>query len=224
MEILPEDQKVVDLLSKLKDTNGGYPSEMFASRRQTYMKQVANIGLGVGAGLKNTTKGGNGSGATTTITGKILEVALVAAIAIEAGTAAYLYRDKIADLIQDYTVSSDVQIEAPPAEDTNNILVETMETSSVTATLSSTPSVIASSTPAPNIVGNNNTNLNNNSATNMSVNSTPNPGGNNGNHFGQTPKPERTKVNNGGGNGNGNGSGGGNGTSNGNGNGNNNKP
>ena len=98
MDNLSDDQKIVDLLTKLKGSNGGYPSDMLAARRRTYLRQMANVGLGIGigAGLKETLKGGsNGAGAASTVTGKILEIALVAAITLEAGTAAYLYREKL---------------------------------------------------------------------------------------------------------------------------------
>ena len=210
MEILPDDEKVVELLSKLKNSNGGYPSDMLASRRQMYLKQVANIGIGVGIGaaMKNTVKSGNGAGATATITSKILEVALVAAIAIEAGTAAFLYRDKIADLVKTYTSPANTQVAVPTSDDiasTDPALVEIIESPSATAT-PVTPSLTPSGTQSPQVAVNNNGNTG--AGTNVGANSTPNPGGNNGNHFGQTPKPARTIENNdgsGGGSNNGNG-------------------
>ena len=216
MEILPDDEKVVELLSKLKNSNGDYPSDMFASRRRTYLKQVANVGLGIGigAGFKNAAKGGNGAGATATITSKILEVALVTAIAIEAGTAAYLYRDKIADVVKTYTNPANIQVAVPTTDDiasTNPALVEIIESPSASAT-PGTPSMTPSGTQSPEVAVNNNGN--NGTGTNVSSNSTPDPGGNNGNHFGQTPKPERTKDNKK--DGGGNNSGGGNSTGNGN--------
>jgi len=40
MELTPDDQKVVDLLSKLKNSNGKYPSDILEARRQAYLKQV----------------------------------------------------------------------------------------------------------------------------------------------------------------------------------------
>ena len=50
MDNLSEDQKIVDLLTKLKNSNGGYPSDMLAARRRTYLRQMANVGLGIGIG------------------------------------------------------------------------------------------------------------------------------------------------------------------------------
>jgi len=193
MEPVSNDEKVVQLLSKLKDSDGGYPGDMLASRRQNYLKQVANVGMGIGigAGIKHAAKTGNGAGTTATITSKILETALVAAIAVEASTAAYLYRDKISDFVKTYTNSSSVQAAPPTATDkslANPDVAEVVLTPSIT-TLVTTPS----GTPSPELAGDNTSNNNN---TNLGANSTPNPGGNNGNHFGQTPKPVRTKENN----------------------------
>jgi len=222
--ISKNDEKVVELLSKLKNSNGGYPSDLLASRRRMYLKQVANVGLGIGigTGLKNSVKGGNGAGATTTITSKILETALVAAIAIEASTAAYLYRDKITDLVKSYTTSSNVQVTAPASVDTsskNPNVAEILVTPSITMP-SVTPSGTPSGTPATTLAGNNNNNANNNNGTSVNANSTPIPNGNNGNQYGLTPKPVRTKDNQNNNSGDGSGDSGGNGGGNGNGNGN----
>ena len=202
MELNPDDKKVIDLLSKLKNTNGGYPSDILAARRQAYLKQVANVGLGigVGAGIKNAAKNGNGVGAVATITSKILETTLIAAIAIEAGAVAYIYRDKIVDLIRTYTGSSN---NAQESGSSNTGLIEptvsppatvttpsaTAATPSVTVTTPSSTVTVTAGTPSPNVAGNNN-------SSGVSVNATPKPGDNNGNHYGQTPKPERTKDNN----------------------------
>jgi len=223
MELDPEDKEVVDLLSKLKDSNGTYPSDILAARRQTYLRQIANagLGLGVGTGIKNAAQSGSGAGGTTaTITSKILEAALIAAIAIEAGTIVYVYRDKIADLVRTYTGSANVQEIASPATDSsssNSEFVVNTGVPSVTATTPSGTVTVTSGTPSPEVAGDNNS-----SDTNASVNATPSPGDNNGNQFGLTPKPERTKENNNnidGGTSNNNGGG-----NNNNSNGNNNKP
>jgi len=224
MDLSPEDKKVIDLLSKLKNSNGSYPSDILTARRQAYLKQVANVGLGVGinSGLKNVTKIGNGSGAvTTTITSKILETALIAAIAVEAGAATYLYRDKLANLVKTYTHSSSVQeVGTLPSNNGSSVrpgLIETLESPSATITTpSNTPPVTPSGTPGPELAG-----VNNN-GTDTNINATPKPGGDNGNHYGQTPKPERTQDNNNNNNG-GNNNGGG-GSNNNGGGGNKNKP
>jgi len=146
MELTPNDKKVVDLLSKLKNSGGTYPPDILAARREAYLKQMASVGLGMGLGigLKNAAKGGsNGGGMIATASSKILEIVLVAAIAIEAGTAAYLYRDKIADLIKTYRNSSNVQEVVPATKDTATTapeLIEIVESPSATAlTPSGTP-------------------------------------------------------------------------------------
>ncbi len=202
MQLNPNDQKVIDLLSKLKVSNGAYPSEIYAARRQAYLKQVASVGLGiggVGAGLKNAAKSGNGAtGTVATVTSKILETALIAAIAIEAGTAAYLYRDKIAELVRTYTGSSTVQEVVPPTgagSSSNSELVGNTEAPVVTVITSSGTVIVTSGTPSPEVAAGNN----NGETTNL--NATPGPSDKNGNQYGLTPKPVRTKDNNDGGGG-----------------------
>jgi hypothetical protein len=209
MELSPSDKRVVDLLSKLKNSNGAYPPDILAARREAYLKQMASVGLGMGAGavFKNAVKGAGNSAGAATITSKILEIALIAAITIEAGTAAYFYRDKIADLVKKYTGSSNVQVVAPPPDDTS-----TLSAGLVQITVSPSATMLTpSGTPSPEIAVNND----NNNGSGSSVNATPSPD-NNGNQYGLTPKPVRTKDNNtdGGSNDNGGNSNGGNGNNN----------
>ena len=180
----PNDNKVINLLSKLKKLNGMYPPDIYAARRQTYLRQVASVGVGIGAGvgIKNAIKGGNGAiGTVATITSKILEAVLITAIVAEVGAAAYLYRNKIIDVIKTYTGLSNVREVAPSVINTssnNSGLVE------ATKTPFATPSDIPTYTLVPPIVIINN---------NVNPSVTPKPGGDNGNHYGNTPKPERTK-------------------------------
>src|ERR1044071_7011594 len=99
-----QDKEIVRLLTKLKDTDGKYPPDLFAARRQAYLTHMGEIGLGIGAGLKiknalNSAKTPALSSATSTV----LESALVVAIVAETGTVAYFYRDKLADLVQTIT-------------------------------------------------------------------------------------------------------------------------
>ncbi len=197
MEDLFEDKQVVDLLTKLKDTNGTYPSEMLAARRQMYQRQVANValGLGLGTGIKHIAKGGGNAsgGAAAAVSSKVLETVLIAAITLEAGTATYLYRDKIADAIKSYLSKPTTQEVASPASDESASNPELIPTTQVTP--SEEPSATPSGSPSPvyagPTTGNNTTGNNGNSDVN--ANATPDPGGNNGNQYGLTPKPERTK-------------------------------
>ncbi len=201
MEDVSEDKQVVDLLTKLKDANGPYPAEMLAARRKAYQQQVANIGLGlgIGTGIKHIVKGGgNSSGLAATVTGKVLETALIAAITIEAGTATYLYRDKIADAVKSYLSKPTAQEVASSASNDENLANPKTVPVTPTVTPSVEPSATPSGSPSPMYTGTttgNNTNGNNGGS---SVNATPDPGGNNGNQYGLTPKPERTKDTGGG--------------------------
>ena len=185
-----QDKEIVRLLTKLKDTDRKYPSDLFAARRQGYLRQMGEIGLGIGAGagIKNLAKGGKVpvlSSATSTV----LESALMVAIVAETGTVAYFYRDKLADLFQTITKEVDGQEITPPPVHTEQAIQGITPSPAVTATLpSSTLSVSPTgteltSTPPPGAVED----------TTISTNSTPAPNGNNGNHYGQTPRPERTK-------------------------------
>jgi len=187
----PQDKEIVRLLTKLKDTDGKYPPDLFAARRQGYLRQMGEIGLGIGVGVgtKNAVKSGKAP-AFSSATSTVLESALVVAIVAEAGTVAYFYRDKLAELFQTITKEARGQEVTPPPIHTELEIQGVTPSPAVTATL---PSVTLSvsptgteltSTPVPGVAEENNT---------ISGNSTPAPGGNNGNHYGQTPKPQRTK-------------------------------
>jgi hypothetical protein len=186
-----QDKEIVRLLTKLKDTAGKYPPDLFAARRQGYLKQMGQIGLGigVGGGIKNAVKSGKApvfSSATSTV----LESALVVAIIAESGTVAYFYRDKLADLFKMITNEARIQQVTPPPVHTELGIQGVTPSPALTATF---PSVTLSvsptgteltGTPVPGVVEDNNT---------ISGDSTTAPTGNNGNHYGQTPKPQRTK-------------------------------
>jgi len=193
MEITPDDKKIVDLLSKLKKSNGSYPSDLLASRRQQYVRQIANVGMGIGIGMgiRKSLKNGNGGvGVATTVASKVVEIVLVAAIVIEAGTAAYLYRNKIASFIRSFTSPNVQQVVPQPNNASQNPVVNDNQQTPVPA-ISETPS----GTSLTDMAGSTNSTTGNNNS-NTNVNATPNPSDGNGNQYGQTPKPERTKDNN----------------------------
>jgi hypothetical protein len=192
MEFDPKDHDIVSLLTKLKNTSGGYPSRLLASRRQTYLKQVANIGLGIGIGAayKSHTKTGTGTAGAPVAAGKLIETALVIAIVAQAGAAAYIYRDKLRDVIQSFSSSPRVEeVTSPPVITSplpqSPITVLETETPVASETPIDTPTT---GTPAPSAVSETSQAEGNNQ-----IASTPNPNVDNGNHFGQTPKPDRTK-------------------------------
>jgi hypothetical protein len=186
-----QDKEIVRLLTKLKDADGKYPPDLLAARRQHYLKQMGQIGLGmgVGAGLKNVVKSGKAPALSST-TSTILESALVVAIVAETGTVAYFYRDKLAEAFQKITKESRVQEIAPSPVHTEQAIQGVTPSPALSSThpsptLSASPTAIElSSTPIPGVVEENNT---------ISASSTPALNGNNGNHYGQTPKPQRTK-------------------------------
>jgi hypothetical protein len=194
-----QDKEIVRLLTKLKDADGKYPPDLLAARRQHYLKQMGQfgLGLGVGAGLKNAVKSGK-TPAFSSTTSTILESALVVAIVAETGTVAYFYRDKLAEIVQKFTKESRVQeVATSPSpvqggQEIHGVNPSPAIISTVpTTTLPVSPTAVElSSTPIPGVVQENNT---------TSASSTPAPNvnngnnGNNGNHYGQTPKPQRTK-------------------------------
>jgi hypothetical protein len=214
MEYDPQDNEVIHLLKKLKNSNGAYPPEMLALRRQGYLKQVAEIGAGAGlaVGLRNLAKGGKGATGLSSTAGTVVEALLVVALVAEAGALTYFYRDKVADYIRSITRSPQVQeIANPPV--LPSPLVEMKITPSPVATITGTvtesltpgtPSgtpltELAAGTTQPN--GTNGVGVKSESTSVPGGNengsgpsvSTRVPNGNNGNHYGQTPKPERTK-------------------------------
>ena len=84
-----QDKEIVRLLTKLKDADGKYPPDLLAARRQGYLKQMGQIGLGIGAGIKiknalNSAK----APALASATSRVLESALVVAIVAETGAVA----------------------------------------------------------------------------------------------------------------------------------------
>ena len=202
-EFDPKDEKVVELLAKLKNANSPYPSAMLESRRQSFMSQMA--GMGVGAAFKNAVKNGNGTGGTSTTTGLLLEATLIVAIVAESIVLAYIYRDRLVDVFKGTSTTPAIQevTSLPVVTSSFPTLDPTLEIPEVSisaipeVSISAIPTEIAThippGTPTPAVAQSLNTN---NSEAATLTGSTPNPNGNNGNngnHYGQTPKPERTK-------------------------------
>lgn len=208
MELDPQDQEIIKLLTRLKDADVAYPKDMLATQRGKYLKQMAEVELGSGAvtEIKDTIKDRPTPSLSPTASA-LLEGALVVAIIAQTGAIAYFYRDKLADFFQNDTTTSRVQEVAtqpvvPTALEIQGVTPSPAVTSTLpSATMASSPTQIATVLtntlmPAP-------TEQNNSTTTTAAVNqidSTPDPNvgnGNNGNHYGQTPKPERTKESNG---------------------------
>lgn len=195
MELDPNDYDIVKLLTRLKNTNGAYPPELLNPRRQTYLRRVAEIGLGFGvvAGLQTTVKNGGKAGSFSSTMGGLIEVALVLAIVTEAGAAAYIYREQISALIQSYSSQPKVEeVTAAPETIFSTELPELVLTELPEAT--PTPETTGTPSPSSTVVASAAANNEQNNQDNQGSqsNATPDPNGNSGNHFGQTPKPDRT--------------------------------
>jgi hypothetical protein len=202
---------VFQLLKNLKDTNGTYPQELLAARRQGYLRQVAEVsgGAGLAAALKTTVKSTHAAGTgSLPSAGTLVESLLIVAIAAEASTVAYLYRDNFADLYQNITRSPQVvEVANPPVvvspipdfefTPTPVFTEELTATSTETITPVGTPSVLAE-LPATNHrddlgQGNDQGTATTNTLPGVVSTQRPDDGNDdNGNHYGLTPKPVRT--------------------------------
>lgn len=221
MELNARDNEVINLLTKLKNANVTYPQELLVLRRQGYIKQVAEVSAGAGfaMALGSTIKGGNGVGGAP-VASKLLEMLLVVAIVAEASAVAYFYRDRVAELFR--TISNAPRVEeisSPPViespfptfESTMNPAVTPTQTQTPTKTPLATPSfqfaaeatdqaggAVMEATDQPGGVAGEATHQGSTEESSQTV-STPAPSdntndhSNNGNQYGLTPKPERTR-------------------------------
>jgi len=203
MEFDPEDQDIIQLLAKLREIEAKYPEELLAARRQSYLHRMGEVGLGLGAerGMEEIAKDIKTPNVAPAA-GTLVETVLVDAIIVEALTLTYLYRDKLAGLVRTITAKAGVQ-EVTPAPAVTTALEIKTATPALTATMPSAATLTmpveipATGTiaPLPSVAQQDN----NNTAGVDLLNATPAPNDlngnhtNNGNHYGQTPKPERTK-------------------------------
>lgn len=204
MEIDEIDDDVIKLLTKLREAEGNYPVEMMSLRRQGYVKQIAALGIGAGAGaaLNAAAKGAGGS-SIPPIVSTILETALIVAIVAEAGFVAIINRDRVTELFRTISSQSTTEQVSPPPD----VAAPLIEPSVVVMTAEPTELVTETSTgvgtPAPAMLFMTEAD-NPEDGDGPQANSTPDPNNdndnsdNNGNHYGQTPIPERTKESGGG--------------------------
>ncbi len=204
------DKDILGLLSNLKNAENNYPSEMIQSRRDLYRKQAAGMAVLVKT-TGNGTMAGNGESANAgpASLGTFLEIALVIMIVVEAGIAAYIYRDQIADFINS-TLPPKVEVDVyPPKDSTSTPVVlpaagEELDTATPTALPIDTPAITVTVTgtaidtaPATPLLTLAPEGLENAQVTDQQIQSTPPPPRDNpGNHYGNTPKSERTKDSN----------------------------
>lgn len=220
MDFEPEEQQIVELLTRLKNQqDGAYPKKLLASRRQVFLGQMASIGAGLGIGAKlktaaKSSKAGSVSHLSSFSVSSLVETLLVVAIVAQAGVIAYTYRDRIVDFVNSLSGITTPTADSIPVTGSSVPEVVVSDTPIVTVTPIETPTttvtVISSNTTSSDITSNGD-------IQNTTVVETPQPANNNpGNHFGQTPKPTQEKNNtnpssdsggSGGGGGNGNGNG-----------------
>lgn len=202
MDFDPEEQEIIDLLTKLRNQGGTYPKKLLTNRRQVFLGQMASVGMGLGVGERikppaSPPKTGMFPHLSGLSASSLIETILILAIVVQASVVAYAYRDKLVDIINTLSASSP----SIPTDDyipvTGASPTETAAFDTPTSTISETPTASPSSTMTPlppTSMDNHSINPNNNDT---SPGVTPRPtNGNNGNHYGQTPKPERTKENN----------------------------
>lgn len=150
IERSPNPNDIINLLSKLKAQTPDYPSDMLAARKAAFISQIATTNLGsLGRGGKGGGDGGslsNGSGmfgGMSTAQGIMLQAVIGVWIIAAMLTAAYVLRDRIVDLLQDYGIVS-VEITQIPSID-SPIPVTGIPSSD--ALLTETPSPVATVIP-----------------------------------------------------------------------------
>lgn len=203
MEFEEQDLDVVRLLTELKETDANYPVELLASRRQNFARQIEVFGMGaVGAALAlNAAAKGAGGFSIPAIAGTIVETVLIVAIVVEVGIVASINRQEMLDLFRTIVSppgAEQIITRTPPDSAVPLVeptLIDTQEPPEiVTETATSAPTLTAVSTPSPEMLL---VTVTNSDAADtddgFQADSTPAPHVNNGNHFGQTPKPERTR-------------------------------
>ena len=144
------DKDVLQLFASLKNAENTYPQDMITSRRDTFSKQVAAMAIlakaGVDAAVSSqvaaTKAPTSAAGASSVSISTILETALVIAIVVEAGVAAYAYREKIAEFFNSTFGPKVEQIVSPPDNSSSDIIAgdaNTAETSEGTPAVTETP-------------------------------------------------------------------------------------
>ncbi len=207
------DKDVLRLFTSLKSAESTYPQDMIQSRRERFAKQAAAMaalmkagGNGTGSTGTSQTAASAGSGSTTAIVGgmsvgSLLETVLVIAIVAEAGVAAYVYREKIAEFINS-TFGPKVEQTANPNNNSSPSLIATDDaTPEITESPMATPTAVVTQTVTP--LGfidplSVDSQENNGDGSTQAVASTPNPSNqnnpdknNNGLHLGQTKQPTK---------------------------------
>lgn len=193
------DKDVLQLFTSMKNAENNYPQDMIESRRDMFAKQAAAMAVLAKAGgdavastattqtAATASSGAAGTGSSISMA-TILETALVIAIIAEAGVAAYVYREKIAEFFNSTFGPKAEQVASPP-EGTSSDPVITDEVTIIAIPSDGSPTVTITETPIPPELVNPGTTDNDNGG-NTRVASTQAPTDDNpGLHLGQTKQP-----------------------------------
>jgi len=108
LERSPNPSDIINLLSKLKASTPDYPSDMMAARKAAFLDQVSTMGFdgpgkggGDGGSLSNSS---SVFGGMSTAQGILLQAVIGVWVIAAMLTAAYVFRDQIIDLLQDYGI------------------------------------------------------------------------------------------------------------------------
>jgi len=197
------DKDVLQLFTSLKSMENGYPQNLIESRRDNFTKQAAAMLVLMKVGRNGASSTGRAAASTTTNStpavgggmsmSTLLETVLVVALVVEAGVAAYIYRDKIAEFFNS-TFRPKVEQTTNPNNNPSPDLVTNDEstaefTKTPEATLTVTGTSLVIDTPVPSGLINS-TSQNNDQNGGVQPGSTPVPtDGNSGLHLGQTKQP-----------------------------------
>lgn len=201
------DKDVLQLFTSLKTAEANYPQDMIKSRRDKFAMQASAMAILIKAGGNGTASTGASQGVTAATSsstiglgvsiGTVLETALVIAIAVEAGVAAYAYRNNIADFFNS-TFSPKVEQITNPTDGSSPALTAgddtQTETPDPTSTATPVTTVTETATP-PGFIDPTPPSDNNNNGESQ-VASTSAPTDNNGLHLGQTKQPTKQPNNN----------------------------
>lgn len=194
MEFDLQDRDIVELLTKLKNTDEVYPTDLLTVRRQNYIRRIAEISVGLGAtaGWKTIFKSGR-SGTFAPRLSSLFESALIVAIVAQTGVIAYFYQDEVKEILQSFSSSPRVEeVISPPS--TQAPLYEIPITGLDTPTLIPTETATSTSTPTVTSSAEIDDSAGNSSSEgNRQLTATTIPKRNNGNQSGQTPEPVRTR-------------------------------
>ncbi|MGD8405844.1 MAG: hypothetical protein PVJ21_19465 [Anaerolineales bacterium] len=142
----PGPNDIINLLSRLKANTPDYPSDLMAARKAAFLGHIATTNFGSpGQGGKGGGDGGslsNGSsvfGGMTTAQGIMLQAVIGVWIIAAMLTAAYVFRDQIVDLLQDYGIVT-VEITQLPSIDTHVPVVTGLPSPEVPPTEVTAPS------------------------------------------------------------------------------------